>query len=178
MLVASNILGRYYTSMGLDVKISEVHGMAQRGGSVVTYVKCGEKVYSPLLEKGGADYILAFETLEAMRWLGYLSPDGTIIVNNQQIYPVTVLNDKSNYPAFTAKGQNVKLYNAMEIAEEAGSVRAVNVVMLGYLAAQCKNGNYEPWIRAIKESLPEKLWDINIKAFTTAYEKSGEFLCL
>jgi indolepyruvate ferredoxin oxidoreductase, beta subunit len=141
-LVAGKLLGAAAEQMGLDVKVSEVHGMAQRGGSVITYVRMGEKVYSPMVETATADFILAFEELEALRWAGLLRRDGAILVNTRRINPMTVATGQMEYPPDitgqlrqTAADQaDVFAFDALALAEKAGSSRAVNVVMVGALS--------------------------------------------
>ena len=138
-LLASRILGSALLSKGYDVKVSEVHGMSQRGGSVVTYVKYGEKVYSPVIGEGEADLILAFEQLESARWLSCLKPDGKIIVNTQKIDPMSVVIGDCAYPeniidSVKASGAYVEELDALPLAVEAGSAKAVNVVLIGAMA--------------------------------------------
>lgn len=173
-LLASRILGRLAQNIGLDVKVSEVHGMSQRGGSVVTYVKFGEKIYSPTVEKGTADVILAFEMLEGARYVDWLRKGGTLIVSTQKIDPMPVITGAVQYPEkliAELSDMPIKLFNvdAVDLASKAGSVRATNVVLLGILA-KISNIAKEEWQRAIKESVPEKLIDINLKAFKLGYE--------
>ena len=136
-LLASRLLGNAMLRMGNDVKVSEVHGMSQRGGSVVTYVRYGERVYSPILEEGEADYILSFEQLETARFLPYLKKGGTIISNTQTIDPMPVITGAKEYPqgimeALADKGVKLVQADALALAEEAGSVKAVNVVPVSY----------------------------------------------
>lgn len=168
-LLASKLLGRLLVSGGYDVKVSEVHGMSQRGGSVITYVRYGEKVYSPYIDKGEADYILAFEMLEAARWCEYLAPGGTIIANTQQINPMPVITGAMEYPGnlkdkLTAAGINVDAVDALSIANEAGTSRAVNLVLLGRLS-KLINFTDEQWMKAIDECVPSKFLEMNRKAF-------------
>ncbi|MCQ2450735.1 MAG: indolepyruvate oxidoreductase subunit beta [Clostridia bacterium] len=171
-LLASRILGNTVIREGYDVKVSEVHGMSQRGGSVVTYVKYGEKVYSPTIDKGEADLILAFEILEAARALPFLKNDGTMIANTQEINPMPVITGAAKYPENLAdkldkQSKLVKL-DALSLAREAGNIKTVNVVLIGVLA---KNSEipYEKWIESLKETVPEKLLDVNLKAFDLGY---------
>ena len=172
-LLASRILGNVCVKQGYDVKMSEVHGMAQRGGSVVTYVKYGEKVYSPIISEGEADIIVSFEELEAYRWLSYLKKDGTIIVNTQNIDPMPVITGAAQYPEnitekIRAKTEGVIALDALSLANEAGNGKAVNVVLLGVLA---KNSNIEKekWIEAVHDTVPPKFLDVNLKAFELGY---------
>lgn len=172
-LLASRILGNALLSQGYDVKLSEVHGMSQRGGSVVTYVKFGEQVYSPVVGKGEADIILAFEQLEAGRWLEWLKPDGKIVVNTQKIDPMSVVIGAAEYPEniiddIKKVGTNVNELDALSLAVEAGSPKAVNVVLIGAMAKQTNLPN-EAWINAIKDTVPPKFLDLNIKAFELGY---------
>ena len=171
-LLASRILGSALLSLGLEVKVSEVHGMSQRGGSVVTYVKYGEKVWSPLVDKGEADQILAFELLEAYRALPWLKQGGKLIVNTQSISPMPVITGKAVYP----EGLKEKLcgfvdavpVDALALAKEAGNIKAVNVVLIGVLA---KNSGIdkEVWLKAVRDNVPAKLLDINLKAFEAGW---------
>jgi indolepyruvate ferredoxin oxidoreductase beta subunit len=171
-LLASRILGNVAIGEGYDVKVSEVHGMSQRGGSVVTYVKYGEKVYSPIIDQGEADTILAFELLEAYRALPYLKKGGKLIVNSQQIDPMPVITGAAEYPADIAKkleaAVDTTVVDAVSAATEAGNIKAVNVVLIGVLA-NTTNIPYEKWIETIKTTVPPKFLDINIKAFDIGY---------
>ena len=172
-LLASRILGSALLSKGYDVKVSEVHGMSQRGGSVVTYVKYGEKVYSPVIGEGEADLILAFEQLEAARWLSCLKKDGKVVVNTQKIDPMSVVIGDSVYPngvidAVKNAGATVVELDALPLAVEAGSPKAVNVVLIGAMA---KNTDIdkEIWLDAVKACVPEKFLELNLKAFELGY---------
>ena len=171
-LLASRILGNAVIRQGYDVKVSEVHGMSQRGGSVVTYVKFGEKVYSPIIGEGEADIILAFELLEAYRALPALKMGGRLIVNDQRINPMPVITGAAQYPddilgKLSAK-VNTTAVDALALAKEAGSIKAVNVVLIGVMA---KNTDipYEVWLQTIRETVPPKFLDINLKAFELGY---------
>lgn len=171
-LLASRILGNAVISAGLDVKVSEVHGMSQRGGSVVTYVKFGEKVYSPIIDKGEADIILAFEQLEAYRALPWLKKGGKTIVNNQKINPMPVITGAMEYPENIpeklSKVADAKVLDALELAKQAGSIKAVNVVLIGVMAKNTSI-SYEEWVKTIKTTVPEKFLDVNLKAFDLGY---------
>jgi len=171
-LLASRILGNLVISEGYDVKVSEVHGMSQRGGSVVTYVKYGEKVYSPIIDEGEADIILAFELLEAYRALPYLKKGGKIIVNTQKIDPMPVITGAAKYPENIEEklleSAELVTADALKLAEEAGNIKAVNVVLIGVLAKSSEIA-YEKWIEAIKSTVPEKFLEINLKAFELGY---------
>ena len=169
-LLASVLLGNLALSKDYDVKLSEVHGMAQRGGSVVTHVKISEEgVNSPLIEEGDADVIIAFEELEAYRWLPYLKEGGTIYVNTQQILPMPVIMGQAEYPekimpALEAKAGTVKAFDALKIAAECGSVKAVNVVLMG-AASNDLPFDEDTWIKVIEENVKPKFVELNKKAF-------------
>ena len=171
-LLASRILGNTVIGEGYDVKLSEVHGMSQRGGSVVTYVKYGEEVFSPIIGEGEADIILAFEMLEAYRALPYLKKDGVMIANTQNISPMPVITGAMQYPDNIAEklGEKINLVkvDALEKAKEAGNIKAVNVVLIGVMA---KNTDiaYDKWIETIKTTVPEKFLEANLKAFDLGY---------
>ena len=171
-LLASRILGNIVIEEGYDVKVSEVHGMSQRGGSVVTYVKFGDKVYSPIIDKGEADIILAFEMLEAYRALPYLKKGGKIIVNNQEMNPLPVIIGAMEYPKNIKEKLesivNLECVEALELAKEAGNIKTVNVVLIGVLA-KSTNIEYSKWIEILKSTVPAKLLDVNLKAFDLGY---------
>lgn len=171
-LLASRILGNTVIREGYDVKVSEVHGMSQRGGSVVTYVKYGDKVYSPCIDKGEADTVLAFELLEAARALPFLKNGGKMIVNDQQMNPMPVITGAAKYPEDLAaklkEKADVTVLDALSLAKQAGSIKAVNVVLIGVLAKQSEIP-YEKWVQSVKETVPEKFLDVNIKAFDLGY---------
>lgn len=168
-LLASRILGNVILKEGYDVKVSEVHGMSQRGGSVVTYVKYGDRVYSPVIEKGEADIIVAFELLEAARWVSYLKKGGTLITSTQTLDPMPVITGAAEYPAGIAEkiasaGINVVAADALSLAKEAGSPKAVNVVLMGKLA-KTAGFDIKNWEEALEASVPEKHLELNKKAF-------------
>ncbi len=171
-LLASRILGNTVINEGYDVKVSEVHGMSQRGGSVVTYVKYGEKVYSPIVDRGEADVILAFELLEAYRALPYLKKGGKIIINNQQIDPMPVITGAASYPENI--GEKISdmcdttIVDALSLAKEAGNIKAVNVVLIGVMA-RSSDIPYEKWVETIKTTVPEKFLEVNLRAFELGY---------
>ena len=172
-LLASKLLGRLLTDEGYDVKISEVHGMSQRGGSVVTYVRFGDKVYSPIIDKGEADYIVSFEKIEAARYLANLKKGGCIVVNTQQIDPMPVIIGAAEYPEnvldeVVAKGVSVDAIDALALAIQAGSPKAVNIVLMGRLAKRFPIA-YEKWTEAIKASVAPKFVEMNLKAFELGY---------
>ena len=169
-LLTSRILGGLALAGEYDVKLSEVHGMAQRGGSVVTYVRFGKKVYSPVIDKGEADYILSFEKLEAERWIEYLKVGGQIITNTQEVDPMPVITGAAEYPADIVKkleeaGAKVDAKDFLSIAEEAGSSKAVNIVLMGRLSEYFDDIPYEDWSAAIDAIVPEKFRELNHKAF-------------
>lgn len=168
-ILASRVLASAARAVGYDVKVSEIHGMAQRGGSVVTQVRLGEKVYSPHISEGEADYIVAFEQLEALRWLIYLKPEGTIYINDQQIYPMPVLAGMADYPEkiiqlIKERVKNVVVLEAYRHALESGSEKAVNVVMLGALAPKLQIEEAH-WRKAIADNAPARFLEINNTAF-------------
>ena len=168
-LLASKLLGNLLMEQGYDVKVSEVHGMSQRGGSVVTYVRYGDKVYSPVIDKGEADFIISFELLEAARWAEFLRPGGRIIVNTQQIDPMPVITGAAAYPSdiiakLRSLGLQVDAVDALEIAEQAGSAKAINIVLMGRLARYFDVPEDE-WQKALKRVVPEKFLALNQKAF-------------
>lgn len=171
-LLASRILGNTVIGEGYDVKLSEVHGMSQRGGSVVTYVKYGDKVFSPIIGEGEADIILAFEMLEAYRALPYLKKGGVMIANTQNISPMPVITGAMKYPENIGQKLKEKInlveVDALTKAKEAGNMKAVNVVLIGVMA---KNTDiaYEKWIETIKTTVPEKFLEANLKAFDLGY---------
>ena len=168
-LLASKLLGRLLLSRGYDVKVSEVHGMSQRGGSVVTYVRFGERVCSPIIDKGEADFIVSFELLEAARYTEYLAKNGKIIVSSQTVNPMPVITGAAAYPEnlvgkMEALGIEVDVVDALALAEEAGSSKAVNIVLMGRLSRYF-DFLTEEWLRALEESVPPKFLDLNKKAF-------------
>ncbi len=175
-LLASRLLGAALISVGYDVKVSEVHGMSQRGGSVVTYVKYGDKVDSPIVQKGQADLILAFEQLEAARWLPFLKTDGTIIANTQKMDPMPVVTGVATYPegvleAIRKTGVKLQAVDALSLAVEAGSSKAVNVVLIGVMAAHM-DIDRAVWEQAIRETVPAKFLEMNLKAFDLGYQNA------
>ncbi|MBR3146843.1 MAG: indolepyruvate oxidoreductase subunit beta [Eubacterium sp.] len=168
-LLASKMLGSLLLAEGYDVKVSEVHGMSQRGGSVVTYVRYGDKVYSPVVDKGEADFIVSFELLEAARWLPFLKADGRIVTNIQQIDPMPVITGAAEYPEnlvekLKESGARVDALDCVKLAEEAGSVKAVNLVLMGRLSHYFDLPE-EAWMKALEANVPEKFLELNRKAF-------------
>ena len=168
-LLASKLLGQILLSAGYDVKVSEVHGMSQRGGSVVTYVRFGDKVYSPVIDKGEADYIVSFELLEAARYVEFLKPGGHIVVNTQQIDPMPVITGNAEYPEnllekMKASGAEVDAFDALAVANEAGSPKAVNIALMGKLSKRF-DFTEEQWLDALEKCVPPKFLELNKKAF-------------
>ena len=173
-LLASKLLGRLLLTTGYYIKVSEVHGMSQRGGSVVTYVRFGDKVYSPVIDKGEADYIVSFELLEAARWTEYLKKDGKLVANTQQINPMPVITGAAQYPEnladkLKAAGINVDAFDALSLAEQAGSSKAVNIVLMGHLSRSF-DFTLDEWLDAIEKSVPAKFLELNKKAFMLGRE--------
>lgn len=168
-LLASKLLGHLLMEQGYDVKVSEVHGMSQRGGSVVTYVRFGDKVYSPIIDEGEADYIVSFELLEAARWLPYLREGGQIITNTQQTDPMPVITGAAVYPEdlvgkMQAAGAKVDALDCLALAEQAGSSKAVNLVLMGRVAHYFDLPD-EAWQEAIEACVPAKFLELNKVAF-------------
>lgn len=168
-LLASRIIGNVLLSQGFDVKVSEVHGMSQRGGSVVTYVKYGDKVYSPVIEKGEADIIVSFELLESARWLSYLKKGGHLITSTQTLDPMPVITGAAQYPTDIVEkikglGVDIIAADALSLAEEAGNAKASNVVLMGLIASKMSFDD-SVWKDAIKNCVPEKFLELNLKAF-------------
>lgn len=172
-LLASRILGHAVMKQGYDVKVSEVHGMSQRGGSVITYVRFGDKVYSPVIDTGEADMILAFEQLEASRYLPFLKTGGDVVTNTQRIDPMPVITGAAAYPqglleALVEKNVRLKAVDALALAKEAGSVKAVNVVLIGAMAKRTEISR-EIWLDALENYVPKKFIEMNKKAFELGY---------
>ena len=168
-LLASKLLGHLLLSQGYDVKVSEVHGMSQRGGSVVTYVRYGDCVASPVIDGGEADFIVSFELMEAARWLSCLRPGGRIVTNTQQIDPMPVITGAVEYPAcltenMRSAGAQVDALDCLALAEEAGSQKAVNIVLLGRLSHYFDLPE-EAWMRSLEACVPPKFLEMNKKAF-------------
>jgi indolepyruvate ferredoxin oxidoreductase beta subunit len=181
-LLTSRVLGAAALKAGYDVKMSEVHGMSQRGGSVITYVKIGSDVKSPIIEKGEADILLCFEKLEALRWLDYAKKDGAIIINDQKIDPMPVIIGKATYPDniiknITSRFKNVCAIDALETAKKLGNLKVLNIVMVG-LMAKSTDIPEETWREAIRGTVKEKFVDINLKAFDEGYRIAGCMLDL
>lgn len=164
ILLTSKILGYMALDMGEDVKVSEVHGMSQRGGSVITHVRIGQDVHSPLIDPGHADFVLSFEKLEALRAEHFLTDKGVLISNVQQILPMPVIMGTAAYPGAEPKGYKTVLLDALDLAETAGSARAVNIVLLGVLS-RYMDWPQEKWEAAIAACVPAKTLETNLKAF-------------
>lgn len=175
-ILTSKILAEGLLKLGYDVKMSEIHGMAQRGGSVNTQIRFGEKVYSPMISLGEADVLVAFEKIEAIRYLNYLKPSGTLIVNDHEIYSLPVLTGRENYPEKVMEKleqtvKNTVFIKAAQIARELGNVKAHNMVLLG--AAVKRLGLLElKWDGLIKDNLPQKSHKINIMAFSEGVKQA------
>ena len=168
-LLASKTLGQVLLDAGYDVKVSEVHGMSQRGGSVVTYVRYGEKVCSPIVDKGQADYIVSFELLEAARYTEYLKSDGKIIVNTQMIDPMPVITGAVQYPENLVQkmkdaGFFVDAVDCLSLAQQAGTAKAVNIVLMGRLSKYMDFAE-EEWLKAIEKLVKPQFLEMNKKAF-------------
>lgn len=168
-ILVSKILSQGLMKAGYDVKMSEIHGMSQRGGSVTTQIKFGDKVYSPSIGIGEADILVAFEKLEAARYIGNLKKGGVLVVNDEEMYPLPVLTGQAEYPkgiieALKDTVENIKVINAAKIAEELGEARCQNIVILGSMVKALGIEDID-WIELIKENLPEKVHEVNIKAF-------------
>lgn len=168
-LLASKILGHLLLNQGYDVKVSEVHGMSQRGGSVITYVRFGNKVFSPVVDKGEADFIVSFEILETARWISYLKSGGQIVTNTQQIDPMPVITGAAKYPEnlvekMKSKGLKVDAMNCLELARKAGSTKAVNIVLLGRLSHYFDIPE-DAWQKSLEANVPAKFLELNKKAF-------------
>ena len=177
-LLASKILGKAAMDSGMDVKVSEVHGMSQRGGSVVTYVRVGDEVYSLVIGRGDADVILSFEVLEAARWLPNLKNGGTLVTSTQQINPMPVIIGAAVYPEglvddMKALGVDVRAFDAPAIAAEAGSVRAANVALIG-MAADVLGFDHDILRGAVAACVPAKALEVNLKAFDAAVALAEE----
>lgn len=170
-ILASNILGEVFLKAGYDVKKSEVHGMAQRGGDVTTHFRFGKKVYSPLIKYGDVDFLLSFELLEAIRYINWVKPDGKIIINKQEILPPAVSLGQMKYPADVEKTfkkffkDNVWIIDGQGIARSLGNIQAANVVLVGAFSNFFPEIKPEQFIDAIKGLLAPKLHDLNVKAF-------------
>lgn len=172
-LLTSRILGGIIQAAGYDVKLSEVHGMAQRGGSVVTFVRYGDKVYEPIVEEGQADVLIAFERLEAMRYAHFLKKDGVLIVNDQRMDPMTVVTGAAEYPEdileILGRDHRVVSIDAMAEAKKLGNSRVFNTIIIG-VAAKSMDFKEEEWLSVIERTVPPKTVEINQKAFKAGFE--------
>lgn len=170
-ILASNILGQVLLNAGYDVKKAEVHGMAQRGGDVTTHFRFGAKVYSPLIKQGEADYLVSFELLEALRYINWVKPGGKVLLNNYSILPPTVSLGKMEYPKDVEETfrkhfkDNVWIVDGNRIAKELGNTQVANVVLIGAFSRFFPELQPQQWMDAVKELLPERLHQINLKAF-------------
>jgi indolepyruvate ferredoxin oxidoreductase beta subunit len=168
IILVSKILSSALIKAGYDIKMSEVHGMAQRGGSVTTQIRFGEKVYSPIIGKGSADFVVAFEKMEAMRWLDYIKPEGKLILNDFEIGSAPILAGKAKYPENITEElkerTNLISLKASELATEIGNIRTMNIIMLAQLTKELGLEEIE-WEEILKENIKPKFHDINLKAF-------------
>ena len=174
ILLAGELLGDAALRAGYDVKKSEIHGMAQRGGSVVSHIRYGEKIYSPTIQEGDADFIFSFEKMETLRYISYLKPGGVVIVNNQKINPTNTSIKSSGYPEniednFKERSSIFKLVDALEVAEKTGNTKTVNVVMIGVLSNYL-DFKQEIWSETFNSLIPKKHLDINLTAFKMGRE--------
>ncbi len=168
IILASKILSKGLIDSGYDVKMSEVHGMAQRGGSVTTQVRFGKEVFSPIIGKGQADILISFEEMETSKWLEFVKPDGKVVINKYKIPSAPILIGKADYPNgavddVKSKVDNTQLIDAESIAKEAGSIRAMNVVMVGALVEQLGLDDID-WEAVVRSTVKEKFVDLNLKA--------------
>jgi len=178
VIIASDIMCEVFMEAGYDVKKSEVHGMAMRGGIVTSHFRFGKKVYSPLIKQGEADILLAFEQLEGLRWFNYLRPNGKMIMNDHKINPPAVNLGEMDYPdaipeIIRSKIGNYYLVKGTEIALQLGDVRAANVVLLGAIS-KCFEVNEDLWLKTILNYLPPKLHELNRKAFSAGREQISQ----
>lgn len=172
-ILTSKIISNGFINAGYEVKMAEIHGMSQRGGSVTTQIRYGEKVYSPVIEKGTADLIVAFEKSEALRWLEYLREDGILIVNDYTIEPFTVSLGISGYPEdvideYKKKIKNIHIFNAFDVAEKIGNSKAMNIVLLGSLVKALSIDEID-WKKMIAQTVPPKFVKLNQEAFEAGY---------
>ncbi len=169
ILLAGEILCLAFLEEGLDVKKSEVHGMAQRGGAVTSHVRAGERIFSPLIPRGRADVLVGFEPLEALRWSSFLKEDGLLLVNAQEIHPTTVTSGGMTYPEgildlVRARRERTKVLDGLALARRAGNARTVNSVILGALSRELEIPE-GTWTRVLRRRLPERLVEVNLAAF-------------
>jgi len=178
ILLASEIISEAAARAGYDVKKSEIHGMSQRGGSVNSHVRFGEKIYSPLVMKGDCDLLLAFEKLEALRMADFVKEEGAIIVNDQRINPSTVISGAATYPEnieeiLNAHFRSVTFMDALKIARQAGNPRTANTVLLG-AASKLLNIPLEIWENAILSNVPERAIEVNLRAFRVGLQMAQD----
>lgn len=175
-LLTSRIIGKAAIEMGFDVKISEVHGMAQRGGSVVTFVRFGDKINEPVVEEGQADVIIAFERLEALRYAHFLKKDGVLVVNDCRIDPMTVVIGAKQYPENIIEAleseHNVHTIDGQKIAKELGNSKVLNSVVLGFAAGHI-GFEKETWLDVVASTVPPKTVEINVAAFMAGYNANA-----
>ena len=176
-ILASKLLTTGLMNAGYDVKMSEIHGMSQRGGSVSSQVRYGKKVYSPVIEIGGADILVSFEKMEALRWLEYLKPEGKIVVNNYRIDSIPVLTGKAIYKEKEIEDElnrlNATIINAADKAKELGNSKVMNIILLGALVKSMSLEDID-WESIIRENIKEKFVDINLQAFKKGMETVSE----
>lgn len=173
-ILTGRIIASLAISEGMDVKTAETHGMAQRGGSVITHVRIGEKVFSPLIPAGDGDFLLSFEKMEALRWLPYLSPKGTVIVNTQELEPLPVLTGEAEYSTgileeIEGKVGRLIAAEALYIDPVSKNPRMVNTFLLGILA-QTMNYSKDKWFKVMEQEIKAKLIDINKQAFEAGWQ--------
>ncbi len=171
ILRASDILSLVMIEAGYDARKSEVHGMAQRGGSVTSHVRYGKKVYSPIAKKGDVDILVSFEKLETLRYLDFLKPEGKVIINDEEIYPPSVNLGEAEYPENVVDSvktyfNDIKAVNASEMASKAGNIRTVNTAILGVLSLYLDIGT-DLWENVLRKSFPEKIFKQNLNAFNS-----------
>lgn len=173
-ILVSKILSTGLVEAGFDVKMSEIHGMAQRGGSVSTQVRYGEKIYSPIIGIGQADILVSFETMETLRWLEYLKPDGVVVLNDYEMPSAPILEGKADYPQgiidLIKEKAKTKVINAAEISEKLGSMKTMNVVLFGALVKSMNLTDID-WEKVIRSSVKEKFADLNVKAFQAGMDE-------
>lgn len=176
-ILASKILSTGLAGAGYDVKMSEVHGMSQRGGNVSTQVRFGKEVFSPIIGKGQADILVSFESMEALRWLEYLKPDGKVVINNYEIPSVPILMGKADYPADVIGAIKAKadttVITAGTIAAELGNAKAMNIVLLGALVKAMKLTEVD-WEAEIAKQVKPALVELNVRAFRAGMEAIAE----
>lgn len=175
IILASKILATGLIKAGYDVKMSEVHGMAQRGGSVTTQVRFGDKVHSPIIGKGQADVLVSFETMETPRWIDFIKPEGRVVINDYEIPSATILSGAANYPKGVLEDISSKvkttIFKAAELAENIGNIKTMNVIIVGALVKALGLEKVVDWNEVIQETVKGKFVDINIKAFNIGLEQ-------